>query len=161
MTMKNRIVPIVLVVLVLFLSACRSNIARNADGAVTVETTVNQQELQDAVNASMADPLITELNVLLQQGYILVTGQRQRLNDASKSDSLSFRLDLGVSNGQLTATISNALLDDKPIEQKRIDHWNETIANRLGNINRKSRNSQLNSVNVTPEAVTMNWLVSK
>jgi hypothetical protein len=161
MTMKNRIVPIVLVVLVLFLSACRSHIARNADGAVTVETTVNQQELQDAVNASMADPLITELNVLLQQGYILVTGQRQRLNDASKSDSLSFRLDLGVSNGQLTATISNALLDDKPIEQKRIDHWNETIANRLGNINRKSRNSQLNSVNVTPEAVTMNWLVSK
>jgi hypothetical protein len=161
MTMKNRIVPILLLVLVLILSACRANISRNVDGTVTVETTVSQQELQEAINASIADPLVTELSVSLQQGYVLVTGQRQRLNDASKSDSLSFRLDLGVSNGQLSATISNALLDNQPIEQNRIDHWNETIVNRLGNINRKSPNAQLNSVNVTSEAVTMSWLVSK
>jgi len=159
--MKNKTLSILLIAFVLVLSACRANISRNGDGTLTVETTVSQRELQEAINASIADPLITELNISLQSGYVLVTGQRQRLNDASKTDSLSFRLDLAVNNGQLTATISNALLDNKPIEQNRIDHWNGTIANRIGNISTKKPNSQLQSVHVTPEAVTMNWLVSK
>jgi hypothetical protein len=161
MTMKNKTLSILLIAFVLVLSACRANISRNGDGTLTVETTVSQQELQEAINASIADPLITALTASLQSGYITVTGQRQRLNDASKTDSLSFRLDLGVQNGQLTATISSALLDNKPIEQNRIDHWNETIANRISYIGAKNPNSQLQSVHVKPEAVTMNWLVSK
>jgi hypothetical protein len=49
-----------------------------------------------------------ELNVSLQSGYVLLTGHRQCLNDTSKTDSLAFRLDPGVRNGQLTAVISNA-----------------------------------------------------
>lgn len=159
--MKNKALSILLVAFVLVLSACQRNITRNNDGTVTVDTTVSQQELQEAINASIADPLITELNVSLQSGYVSVTGQRQRLNDASKSDSLSFRLDLGASNGQLTATISNALLDNKPIEQSRIDHWNESIANRIGNTSSKNPNSSLQSVSITSEAVSMTWLVSK
>ena len=100
---------IFLLVVVLPLSACQRNISRNGDGTTDVETTVTQQELQGAINDGIADPLIQELTVSLQSGYMLVSGTRQRLNDASKSDTLSFRLDLGVSNGQLTATISNAL----------------------------------------------------
>jgi len=159
--MKNKTLSVLLIAFVLVLSACRANISRNSAGSLTVETAVSQQELQEAINASIADPLITELTVSLQPGYIIVTGQRQRLNDASKTDSLSFRLDLGVQNGQLTATISNTMLDNQSLEQNRIDHWNETIANRISNLGAKNPNSQLQSVHVTPEAVTMNWLVSK
>jgi hypothetical protein len=158
---KTRIVSVLLVALVFFISACRANITRNSDGSLSVETTVSQQELQEAINASIADPLITELNVSLQSGYILVTGQRQRLNDASKMDTLNFRLDLGVSNGQLTATVSNATLDGVPVEQNRIDHWNQTIASRIVIIGKKRPNTSLQSVSVTSEAVTMSWTVSR
>jgi len=159
--MKNKTLLFVSIVLALVLSACRANISRNGDGSATVTTTISQQELQEAINAAIADPLIQELNVSLQSGYLTVTGTRQRLNDASKSDSLSFRLDLTVSNGQLTATISNALLDNQPIEQNRIDHWNETISSRIGKFGVKNPNSSLQAVSITPEAVTLTWLISK
>ena len=161
--MKNTTqkLSILFAVILLFVSACRANISRNQDGSLTIETTISQQELQEAITASIADPLIKELNVSLQSGYVLVTGQRQRLNDASKTDNLTFRLDLGVNNGQLTATISNAQLDGVPVEQNRLDHWNQTIASRLVILGKKNPNSSLESVNVTPEAVSMTWKVSR
>jgi len=152
---------IFLLVFALLLSACRANVSRNNDGSLDVETVITQQELQEAINAAIADPLIKELNASLQPGYVLVSGTRERLNDPSKTDTLSFRLDLGVSNGQLTSTISNATLDGVAIEQNRVDHWNTTIANRIGNIGSKSPNSTLKSVSITPSAVTMTWNVKK
>jgi hypothetical protein len=161
MKIKTSKVSLLLVALVFLISACRANISRNDDGSLSVETTVSQQELQEAINASIADPLVKDLTVSLQSGYILVTGQRQRLNDASKTDSLNFRLDLGMSNGQLTATVSDATLDGIHVEQSRVDHWNQTIASRLVIIGKKRPNTSLKSVSVTTEAVMMTWTVSK
>jgi hypothetical protein len=152
---------ILFVIILLFVSACRANISRNDDGSLTVETTISQQELQTAITAAIADPLIKELTVSLQSGYVLVTGQRERLNDASKTDKLTFRLGLGVSNGQLAATISNAQLDGVPVEQNRVDHWNQTIANRLVILGKKNPNSSIQSVSVTPDAVSIIWKVSR
>src|ERR1041384_2861968 len=148
-------------VLMFLLTACKANISRNQNGSLDVETTISQQELQQAITSSIADPLIKGVTVSLQSGYVLVSGERQRLNDATKTDKLSFRLDLGVSNGQPTASISNAQLDDKPIEQDRVDHWNQTIANRIAILGQKHSNSTLKSVIVTPSAVTMTWNVTK
>ncbi len=161
--MKNnyRKVSLIFVALALFASACSARVTRNSDGSRTVETTVSQQQLQNAINTSIADPLIKEFTVSLQSGYMDVTGQRQRLNDASKTDTLSFRLDLGVNNGALTATVSNATLDGTPVEQNRVDHWNQTIANRIAIAGRKRPNSSLQAVNITPESVSMTWLISK
>jgi len=152
---------IFLLVFALLLSACRANVSRNNDGSLDVETVITQQELQEAINAAIADPLIKELNASLQSGYVLVSGTRERLNDPSKTDSLSFRLDLGVNNGQLTSTISNIQFDGFTVEQNRIDHWNTTIANRIAIIGQKNPNSTLKSVNVTSSAVTMTWTISK
>ena len=161
--MKNTTqkLTILFALIFLFVSACRANISRNEDGSLTVQTTINQPELQTAITASIADPLIKDLTVSLQSGYVLVTGQRQRLNDASKTDTLTFRLDLGVSNGQLTATVSNAQLDGVQVEQNRVDHWNQTIASRLVILGKKNPNGSLRAVDVTPESVHMTWNVSR
>lgn len=146
---------ILLLVSALFLSACKRNVIRNGDGSADVETVVTKQELQQAITDGIADPLIQELTVSFQSGYILVSGTRQRLNDSSKSDTLSFRLDLGVNNGQLTATISNAQFDGFTVEQNRIENWNTTIANRITRLAQKSPRNTLKSVSITPSAVTM------
>jgi len=152
----------VLLPLCLFLlSACRANISRNGNGSLTVETTINQQELQDVISTSIADPLVKNITVSLQSGYILVSGERQRLNDASKTDVLSFRLDLGINNGQLSSSISNALLDGKPLAQNRVDNWNQTIANRIAKLGQKNQNSTLQSISITSQAVTMTWNVTR
>lgn len=154
-------ISLIMCFLVFLLSACKANIARNQDGSLTVETTINQQELQDVVSAAIADPLMKNITVSLQLGYVSVSGERQRLNDASKTDILTFRLDLSVNNGQLTSSISNAQLDGKPLEQNRVDNWNQTIANRLSNLGQRNQNSTLLSINITTEAVTMTWIVTK
>ena len=154
-------ITIALLAFVFLLSACQRNVSRNSDGSFTVETSVSQQELQDVISAAIADPLIKDLTVSLQSGYVSVSGTRERLNDPSKTDTLSFRLDLGVSNGQLTSTISNALLDNVAIEQNRVDNWNQTIANRIALLGQKNPSSTLQSVVITPSAVTMNWTATR
>jgi hypothetical protein len=150
-----------LLVLVLLLNACQRNITRNGNGSVEVEASITQQELQEAIDSSIADPLIKELSASLQSGYILVSGTRERLNDSSKTDTFSFRLDLGVSKGELTATISDVQFDGFTIEQNRVNLWNTTIANRIAILGKKSPNSTLKSVTVTPSEVTMVWTVTK
>ena len=154
-------IMVLVIVFMFLLSACKANIARNQDGALSVETTISQQELQDVVSAAIADPLVKNITVSLQSGYVSVSGERQRLNDASKTDMLTFRLDLSVNNGQLTSSISNAQLDGKPLEQNRVDNWNQTIANRLSNLGQKNQNSTLQSISITTEAITMSWTVTK
>lgn len=149
-------------VLVLFaVTACNRDIVRNDDGSLTVETTMSQQELQEVISGSIADPLVTNVTVSLQAGYVLVSAEHQRLNDVGKTDVLSFRLDLSVSGGQLVAAISNAQIDGITIEQNRVDNWNQTIANRLSNFGGKGENSILESINITTEAMTMTWNVQR
>jgi hypothetical protein len=152
----------VLLVIVLFItSACTRNIARNDDGSFAVETTITQQELQEVITTSIADPLVKNVTVSLQSGYVLVSGERQRLNDTSKTDSLTFRLDLSVSGGQLTATITDAKVDNVAIEQNRVDNWNQTIANRLSNLGKKTGKATLQTISITPASVAMTWNVTK
>ena len=161
METTSKRMTVLLIALVFLLSACKANISRNQDGSFDVETTISQQELQEAITTSIADPLVKEITVSLQSGYVLVSGTRERLNDPAKTDTLSFRLDLGISNGQLTTSISNAQLDGVPIEQSRVDHWNQTLANRIAILGQKNPNSTLKSVSITPTAVTMTWNVTK
>ena len=150
---------IFLLVPVLFLSGCQKSITRNPDGSITAETSITQAELQQVITEAIADPLIKDIAVKLHSGYISVAGERERLNEPAKVDTLSLRLDLGVSNGELTASISNAQLDGVSIEADRVENWNQTIANRLANLmERGNRNATLQSVSITPEQVNMVWV---
>lgn len=142
-------------------SACQRNISRNANGSLSLETSITAQALQEAISAALADPLVKEISVSLQSGYVLVSGERQRLNDSSKTDMLSFRLDLGVSSGKLTASVSQATLDKQPLDQARIENWNATIAARLQKIGQNRANAVLQSVVITPDGVQMTWQVNR
>ena len=150
-----------LFLVVLLVTACTRNIARNDDGSLAVETTITQQELQEVITTSIADPLVKNVTVSLQTGYVLVSGEHQRLNDANKTDSLTFRLDLSVSNGQLTATVTDAKIDGVTIAQNRVDNWNQTIANRLSNLGKKTGKATLQTISITPASVVMTWNVTK
>ncbi|GAB4462378.1 MAG: hypothetical protein Kow0070_21280 [Anaerolineales bacterium] len=83
------------------------------------------------------------------------------MNDAGKTDTLAFRLDLGVSNGNLSASISQATLDGQPLDQARIDHWNKTIAARLQKTGQNRADAVLESVFIAPDGVQMTWQVSR
>jgi hypothetical protein len=153
--------PALLILFVFLVTACTKNVSRNGDGSVTVTTSITQQELQEVITTAIADPLVKDLTASLQSGYVLVSGERQRLNDTGRTDTMSFRLDLSVSNGQPTATISDAQIDGVAIEQNRVDNWNQTIANRLSNFGGRSENATLQTISITTESVTMIWNVTR
>lgn len=153
--------PVLLILLALLVTACKADIARNDDGSLTVKTEITQEQLQEVITSAISDPLVKNVTVSLQAGYVLVSGEHQRLNDAGKTDSLTFRLDLSVSNGQPTAAISNAQIDGVAIEQNRVDNWNQTIANRLSNFGGRSENATLQAIDITPESVIMTLNVTR
>jgi len=142
-------------------SACQMNISRSGQGVLAVETSISQEALQSAIDAAIADPLVKELSAALQSGYVLVSAERGRSNNPDKTDTLSFRLDLGVSNGMLTASISNAVLDGVPLDPQRINTWNENIASRLQKIGQNQSNVTLQAVRITPDGVWMTWQIVK
>ena len=145
----------------MLVTACTRNVVHNDDGSIAVETKISQQELQQVITSSISDPLVKNVTVSLQTGYVLVSGEHQRLNDSSKMDSLTFRLDLSASNGQLTAKITDAKIDGVSIEQNRVDNWNQAIANRISNFSKKTGKATLQTVSITPESVTMTWKATK
>jgi hypothetical protein len=153
-------IPILILAALLgaLLSACQATISRNEDGSLRVETSMTEAALQTEITAAIADPLIQSVTVDLQSGYLLVSGERKRLN-SEQTDTLAFRLDLGVGDGFLTAAVSEAEIDGVPVEAERVALWNERIANRLERAGQRRANSMLQSVAISGEAVTMVWRV--
>ena len=139
-------------------SACSVEIERNTDGSLAVESSMTGDALQDELEAAIADPLVREFTADLHDGYILVSAERERVM-SDETDTMTFRLDLGVSDGHLTATVSDALLNDLPIEEERVAVWNERIATRLERSGQRNPNSTLQAVTVSEDAVTMIWRI--
>ena len=137
------------IVLVLAVSACTA----------TVGVEVTEAEIAQAILDGLADSEMDKLEVDLQEGYILVRAEKEH-PDGSGADNLSFRLDLGVSDGQLTASISEAQYNGEPIEEEKVALWNERIAERLERAARRRPNSELQSVTVDGEKIAMTWRVT-
>lgn len=159
MEIKRRIPAIGLMVAMGVLAvACSANLKRNPDGSLTLETTMTEESLQAEIQAAIADPLIRDFRVELRDGYIVVSGERKRaLSD--QSDTMSFRLDLGVGDGHLTAVISEVQLNGLPIEEARVAVWNERIATRLEQAGKSNPDSSLQAVTVGDDAITMAWRI--
>jgi hypothetical protein len=108
----------ILVVLGSLLGACSANLERNPDGSLKLETTMQEGSLQDEIAIAIADPLMRDFSVELHAGYITVGAERGRAV-GDKTDTVQFRLDLGVQDGHLTAVISDARLNDDPKRQQQ------------------------------------------
>ena len=147
-----------LVMLGLAASACGVNVERNPDGSLTLEASIPADRLQAEINAAIADPLMRDLTVDLRQGYVFVSAERERLN-SDTTDTLTFRLDLGVRDGHLTATISRTQLNGRAVEEARVAVWNERIGTRLERAGKRNANSALQSVSVDLDGMTMIWRI--
>ena len=159
--MKRRQQTMVLalyIMLSLVLTACGIDIARNEDGSLAVEAKMTEADMQREIKLALADPLVQDMTVDLRDGHIFVSGERKRLK-SEMTDTMSFRLDLGASTGHLTAAISDARLNDIPVDPARVAVWNERIANRLARSGSRNPNSALQTVTVGGETVTMVWRV--
>jgi hypothetical protein len=140
------------------LSGCTINIDRNPDGSLNLEALMDEATLQSELRAAIADPLVQDLTVELSDGYIQASTERKRIM-IDDVDSLSFRLDLGVQDGHMTAEISEAQLNGEPLEEERVEAWNARIATRLERAGRRNPDSTLEAVTISDESLTMVYRV--
>jgi hypothetical protein len=142
----------------LAISACSIAVDRNPDGSLRLEVDLPESTIQEEIAAALDDPLITDLQADLRQGYIFVTAERKRVM-TDETDMLSFRLDLGTKDGHLTAVISDAKINDEPVDEAYINIWNERLAKRLENAGKRNPDSSLHSVTVSDDALNFIWRV--
>lgn len=140
------------------LTGCRIAIDRNADGSLSLESTLAERHLQREIRAALADPLMEDLAVDFRNGWIQVEGLRRRLR-GDQTDTLRFRLDLGVDGGQLTAHISEGWFNNWPIDEDRLALWNARIVRRLNRAGDRHPNRQLQDVTVTDDELRMEWRI--
>ncbi len=158
MNRKPFVVLLTLAFLVIGLSACTIEVARNADGSLAVETTMPEASFESELALALENTNLQNLDVDLQDGFITVSGERPR-EHSGEIDTLTFRIDLGVSEGQLTATISDVQVNGEPVEGDPVERWNERIAARIARAVQRRPNSELQLVSVGGDVVTMSWRV--
>jgi len=147
-----------LAMMALLMSACSIDIDRNTDGSLSVAAKMSAESLQDEIRAAIKDPLVEDLDVELRDSYILVSGDRGRTT-GDEVDELSFRLDLSADDGRLAVVVSDAKINNRPIDEGRVALWNQRLANNLTRAAQRHPNSTLTSVQITREGVVMTWHV--
>ena len=155
-SMQKSLMLVLVAVLGLTVSACSWQVNRNDDGTWTVTGTITQAELQGQLDAALADPLIHNVRAEFHDGYI--TASADRSNTAgTHTDALTLRIDLSVVNGHLGVVISNVQSNGDSIDPTLVSVWNQRLANRLETASKRSPDSTLQAVTITPAAVTMVW----
>jgi hypothetical protein len=158
MKIRSLVSIAVLPLAVLFVSACTIGVDRNPDGSLRVDVNLPEATIQDEIDQGLSDPLIQSLNADLRDGYIFVTADRKRVQ-SDEVDQLTFRLDLGVRDGDLTAAISEVRVNGKAADPDYVSVWNERLANRLEKAGRRNSDATLQSVTVSGDAVEFVWRI--
>jgi hypothetical protein len=158
MDRRNWVTLGVLILAGLMLSACTIGINRNPDGSLRVDVNLPQATIQNEIDQGLNDPLIQDLTADLREGYIFVTADRKRVQ-SNVVDQLTFRLDLGAKEGNLTAVVSDMQVNGRPTDTAYVSVWNERLANRLENAGRRNPDATLQSVTVTSDAVEFVWRI--
>lgn len=142
----------------LALGACSIAVDRNPDGSLRLEVNLPESAIQEEIAAALDDPLITDLQADLRQGYIYVTAERKRVV-GDETDMLTFRLDLGTKEGHLAAVISDAKINQESVNEAYVDIWNERLAKRLENAGKQNPDSSLQSVSISDDSLDFIWRV--
>ncbi|MBN1485160.1 MAG: hypothetical protein JXA37_10590 [Chloroflexia bacterium] len=156
MNAQKAFLVLALVGLVGLLGACSVDASGSPGEMVTITTETTEAEVQQAIDQAIKDPLIQDFSVDFREGHILVSAARDRA-DGSATDTMSFRLDLGVGDQHLTASISDVQVNNFPIQEDRLASWNELIANALERGAKETPNSNLESVSISGDVITMVW----
>lgn len=156
---KNRTVLIGLVVaLGLVASACRIDVERNSDGSLQLEAVITEADIARELGFA-EDPDFETLVIDLKDGYALFDASGPNDDDATRTDEVSFRMELFVVDGHLGAEVSDAYWNGIEVPQLFIDEWNEELAEDLEKSAKKDKDSTLIDVEITEDEVRFEFRV--
>ena len=138
--------------------ACSIDVERNEDGSLELETILTEESVKNEISKGIDDPQVNYLTVDMKTGHALVAMERVR-DSGFGVDTISFRVDLRVEDGHLDADVTEAVWNEFPIPQELVDIWNEELAAGLEKEGKKDPDSTLVSVELTEDALAMQWHV--
>ncbi len=136
--------------------ACAVSVDRNPDGSLSLETTLTETLIEETIVNSINDPAVQNVDVTLNDGYVTVTGERQR-EGSDAVDTYSFQFTLSVVDSQLQATITEGQVNGLPVSGDQLSEFNDRISDGLSQAGEQMENASLQSVSVEPDGIKMKW----
>ncbi|MDX2345165.1 MAG: hypothetical protein QNL12_16325 [Acidimicrobiia bacterium] len=156
--MNRMMILVAVAAFALVAGACSIDVERNEDGSLELETVLTEDSLKNEISKGIDDPQVNYLTIDMKIGHALVAMERVR-DSGIGVDEISFRVDLRVADGHLAADVTEAVWNEFPIPQDLVDIWNEELAAGLEKEGKKDPDSTLLSVELTENALTMQWHV--
>ncbi len=144
--------------LALVATACSIDVESNPDGSLTITSTIDETRLQSAIDRSIEDPTVEELDIDFRDGFVTVEG-RGPDETTGRVNETSFDAELSVEDGHLAVDLTNAFWNGEPMPLWIVEIWNESLARNLEREGRKNPDATLTSVEVTDGEVVMVWHV--
>ncbi len=159
MNNTQKLVSIGIVLVLLTMSCSFFNIDRGDDGSLRVETTLTMDLIQSALGLTTELEQVVNLQLEPRDGYIYAHADAFQLEGIS-GNNVSFHLELGASNGLLTAKITNVEANGLVIDSSLFEPYNQMVADQLNQFSEMTDRASLETVSVTPDGVKMVWLLN-
>jgi hypothetical protein len=145
--------------LALIASACQLDVERNADGSLQIEAIVAEADIAEEIALGISDdPEAESVTVDLKDGYALV--EMVGKNDfGTRTETVSFRLELFVVDAHLGAEVSDAVWNDIEIPSEMVEMWNEELAWELEQSAKDDPDSTLAGVSITEDQLRFEFRV--
>lgn len=155
----NKLISVGIVLVLLTISCSMFNIDRGEDGSLRVETNLTMDLIQSALGLATDLSQVVNLQLEPRDGYIYAHADSFQMEGISGTN-VSFHLELGVSNGVLTAKVTNVEANGFVIDSSLFEPYNQMIADRLAQVTEMTDRATLETVSVTPDGVKMVWLLN-
>ncbi|MCA9912150.1 MAG: hypothetical protein KC496_02325 [Anaerolineae bacterium] len=156
---------LLIVLLPLTLAACnRDNVdvQRNGDGTATISVTLQEAEVNTMIGnvlSQMQNPLLRNPSVDLQNGQIVVNGERDRADGGGRVSG-SLTLSVSVVNGALEIQATSANIEGLAASDAQIAEFNQNLAQAMaGRAHQDHPRATLQSVTISNNALVISILV--
>ena len=159
--MKNthKLVSIGILLVLLTISCSFLNVDRGDDGSLRVETTISMDLVKAALEQAAQFEQLVNLQMEPRDGYVYVHADTVQIQGITGQD-VSFHLELGHSNGTLTAKITNVQMNNNTIDSSMFEPYNQLIADQLNQVSEMTDRATLESASVTTDGIKMVWLLN-
>ena len=154
--MKKIIMMVAVAAFALLAGACSIDVERNDDGSLDIETVLTEESLANELAKGINDPDVESLTVDMKDGYALVAMEaKSEWNQGT--DAVSFKVEMFVVDGHLGVDVTEAVWNDIEIPQELVDIWNDALAKELEEGAKEDPDSTLVAVELTEDALTMEF----
>lgn len=138
--------------LALIASACSINVERNPDGSLQAVGTITEASLEAEMER---DPMNESVELDFQDGGVIVASVERR--EGAAVNTVDFTADVGSTDGQLYAEVTEATFDGFPIPDQWLAAWNEELSRGLRQAAGEHPGATLESLTVDGDSMTFEW----